>query len=157
MVEIRLKAIGLTVALSFFMILAFVLAVGTGPLVAWVTTVLGPAGANGILILNWTVMLATVTFVIATIYDQCPDVDLPWRWFSPGSVVFTSGFVATTLAFSFYVARLRILRQDVRIARRGDRAALWMYLLALLLLLGGEVDGILLTESRREQGEDIPK
>jgi membrane protein len=155
--KIRLKAIGLTVALSFFMILAFVLAVGTGPLVAWLTTVLGPAGAKGILILNWTVMLATVTFVIATIYDQCPDVDLPWRWFSPGAVVFTLGFFATTLAFSFYVSQFGSYDKTYGSLGAVIVLLLWMYLVALLLLLGGEVDGILLTESRREQGEDIPK
>jgi membrane protein len=155
--KIRLKAIGLTVALSFFMILAFVLAVGTAPLAAWVATILGPLGGVGILVVNWSVMLATDTFVVATIYDQCPDVDLPWRWFSPGSVVFTFGFFTTTLAFSFYVAKFGSYDKTYGSLGAVIVLLLWMYLLALLLLLGGEVDGVLLTESRREQGEDIPK
>ncbi|HEV7734738.1 MAG TPA: YihY/virulence factor BrkB family protein [Candidatus Binatia bacterium] len=155
--KLRLKAIGLTVGLSFFMILAFVLAVGTGPLVAWVSDILGPLSGIGLALVNWVVMLGAVTLVIATIYDQCPDVDLPFRWFSPGSVVFTAGFVTTTLAFSFYVGHFGSYDKTYGSLGAVIVLLLWMYLLALLLLLGGELDGLLLTESRREQGEDVPR
>src|SRR5215831_17745199 len=51
--KVRLLAVGLTVALSFFMILAFVLAVGSGPLAAWLAGLLGPYGAVALLVANW--------------------------------------------------------------------------------------------------------
>ena len=84
MVEVRLIAIAVVVvAMSFFMILAFVLAVSSAPLAAWVAGMLGPAGGIGLLVANWLVALTAITLVIATIYHVCPDVDFPWRWFSP--------------------------------------------------------------------------
>ena len=85
-------AIALTIAMSFFMILAFVLAVSSAPLAALVAGMLGPLGGIGLMLGNWLIVLAAITFVIATIYHVCPDVDFPWRWFSPGSVIFTLGF-----------------------------------------------------------------
>jgi membrane protein len=73
--KVRLLAIGLTVALSFFMILAFVLAVGSGPLATWLADFLGPLGAIALLLLNWLAVLAAITLVIASVYHFCPDVD----------------------------------------------------------------------------------
>src|SRR5262245_5585712 len=73
--KVRLLAIGLTVALSFFMILAFVLAVGSGPLAAWVGQQLGPAGGVTLLVVNWLTALAAVKIGRASVYHFCPDVD----------------------------------------------------------------------------------
>jgi len=141
--KVRLLAVGLTVAMSFFMILAFVLAVSSAPLAAWVAGMLGPAGGIALLLGNWIVALAAITLVIATIYHVCPDVDFPWRWFSPGSVLFTLGFGATTVAFSYYVARFGSYDKTYGSLGAVIILLLWMYLLALFLLLGGEVNAYL--------------
>src|SRR5262249_17851334 len=79
--RVRIIAIELPVAMSFFMIVAFILAVSSAPLAVMVANMFGPAGGIGLLIANWVVALAAITFVIATIYHVCPDVDFPWRWF----------------------------------------------------------------------------
>lgn len=140
---IRLRSLGLTVALSFFMILAFVLAVGSTPLANWVAGFLGPAGGIALLIGNWLLVIAAVTLVIATIYDACPNVELPWRWFSPGSVLFTVGFGATSLGFSSYVSRFASYDRTYGSLGAVIILLLWMYLLALFLLLGGELNALL--------------
>ncbi|MCW5892785.1 MAG: YihY/virulence factor BrkB family protein [bacterium] len=141
--RVRLRALWLTVALSFFMILAFVLAVGSTPLARWVAGYLGPLGGVGLLAANWLVVIAAVTLVVATIYDACPDVELPWRWFSPGSVLFTLGFGATSLAFSTYVSRFGSYDRTYGSLGAVIILLLWMYLLALFLLLGGELNALL--------------
>jgi membrane protein len=140
---VRLIAIGLVVAMSFFMILAFVLAVSSGPLAAWVAGMLGAAGAVALLVANWLVVLAAITLVIATIYHVCPDVDFPWRWFSPGSVLFTLGFAATTLGFSYYVTHFGTYDKTYGSLGAVIILLLWMYFVAFLLLLGGEVNAYL--------------
>jgi len=66
--RVRIIAIELTIAMSFFMIVAFVLAVSSAPLAVMVADMLGPAGGIGLLVANWVVALAAITFVIATIY-----------------------------------------------------------------------------------------
>jgi membrane protein len=150
--KVRLLAIGLTVALSFFMILAFVLAVGSGPLAKWLADFLGPLGAIALLLLNWVAVLAAITLVIASVYHFCPDVDFPWRWFSPGSVLFTLGFGATTLAFSYYVARFGSFDKTYGSLGAVIILLLWMYLLALFVLLGGEINAYLDREAEDYTG-----
>ena len=150
--KVRLLAIGLTVALSFFMILAFVLAVGSGPLAAWLAGVLGPLGALALLLLNWLAVLAAITLVIASVYHFCPDVDFPWRWFSPGSVLFTLGFGGTTMAFSYYVARFGSFDKTYGSLGAVIILLLWMYLLALFVLLGGEINAYLDREAEDHAG-----
>jgi membrane protein len=152
--KVRLLAIGLTVALSFFMILAFVLAVGSGPLAAWLADFLGPLGAIALLLLNWLAVIAAITLVIASVYHFCPDVDFPWRWFSPGSVLFTLGFGATTMAFSYYVARFGSFDKTYGSLGAVIILLLWMYLLALFVLLGGEINAYLDREAEDYAGSD---
>ena len=150
--KVRLLAIGLTVALSFFMILAFVLAVGSGPLAARLVDFLGPLGAIALLLLNWLAVLAAITLVIASVYHFCPDVDFPWRWFSPGSVLFTLGFGATTMVFSYYVARFGSFDKTYGSLGAVIILLLWMYLLALFVLLGGEINAYLDREAEDYTG-----
>ena len=152
--KVRLLAIGLTVALSFFMILAFVLAVGSGPLAARLVDFLGPLGAIALLLLNWLAVLAAITLVIASVYHFCPDVDFPWRWFSPGSVLFTLGFGATTMVFSYYVARFGSFDKTYGSLGAVIILLLWMYLLALFVLLGGEINAYLDREAEDHAGSD---
>lgn len=151
--RLRLKALGLTIALSFFMIVAFVLAVGSAPLASWVAGFLGPVGGVALLVVNWVVVIAAVTLVIATIYDACPNVELPWRWFSPGSVLFTFGFGMTSLAFSTYVSRFGSYDRTYGSLGAVIILLLWMYLLALFVLLGGELNALL---DRDEGVGDVP-
>lgn len=139
----RLAAIAIVVGMSFFMIVAFVLAVGSAPLAARVGTLLGPAGGFALIAGNWLVALAAITLVTATLYHVCPDVDFPWRWFSPGSVLFTLGFAVTTSAFSYWVSHFGTYDKTYGSLGAVIILLLWMYLVALLLLLGGEVNGYL--------------
>ena len=141
--KVRLVAIGVVVATSSFTILAFVLTVSSGPLAAWVAGMLGPAGGLALLVGNWLVALAAITLVTATVYHVCPDVDLPWRWFSPGAVLFTLGFAATTLGFSYYVTHFGTYDKTYGSLGAVIILLLWMYFIALLLLLGGEVNAYL--------------
>jgi len=141
--RVRLIAIGIVVATSFFMILAFVLTVSSGPLAARVADMLGPAGAVALFAVNWLVALAAITLVTATIYHVCPDVDFPWRWMSPGSLLFALGFAATTLGFSYYVTHFGSYDKTYGSLGAVIILLLWMYFVALLLLLGGEVNAYL--------------
>jgi membrane protein len=148
--RVRFIALGLTIAMSFFMILAFVLAVSSAPLAALVAGMLGPLGGIGLMLGNWLVALAAITFVIAAIYHVCPDVDVPWRWFSPGSVIFTLGFGATTMLFSFYVAHFASYDKTYGSLGAVIIMLLWMYLVALLVVFGGEVNAYLDRQSSAE-------
>jgi membrane protein len=140
----RLEALWLTIALSFFMMLSFVLTLFAGPLARLVAGYLGPAGAVATLVFNWGLSLALMTLVTATVYYVCPDVDdQEWQWLSPGSVVFVAGFGLASLAFSMWVSRFA--SYDKTYGSLGAPIVLlfWLYLLASILLLGGELNALL--------------
>jgi membrane protein len=99
---------------------------------------LGPLGGIGLMLGNWLIALAAITFVIATIYHVSRR-RLPWRWFSPGSVIFTLGFGGTTILFSFYVAHFASYDKTYGSLGAVIILLLWMYLVALLVVFGGEV------------------
>jgi membrane protein len=140
----RLEALWLTVALSFFMILAFVLTLFAGPLATLVASHLGPVGGAATLVFNWGLSLGLMTLVTATIYYVCPDVDeLPWQWLSPGVIVFIMGFGGASFGFSMWVSRFASYDKTYGSLGAPIMLMFWLYLLATFLLLGGELNALL--------------
>jgi len=141
--RLRLEAIGLTLALSLLMVIAFVLGPLGGQLVAAVTSVFGPFAGMVATIVRWVASLASVMIVVAAIYSVCPAVRHEWRWIRPGSVLFTLGFAGTSAVFSYYVEHVATYDKTYGSLGAVIVLLLWMYLLALFLLLGGELNAYL--------------
>jgi membrane protein len=141
--RLRLEAIGLTVVLSLLMIVAFVLGPFGGSLVNLVTSLFGPFAGTLAVVVRWVGTVAAVTLVVAAIYYVCPAVRREWQWIRPGAALFTLGFAGTSAAFSYYVERFG--SYDKTYGSLGGVIILlfWMYLLALFLLLGGELNAFL--------------
>lgn len=140
----RLEALWLTIALSAFVIVAFVLTLFAGPLASLVASYLGPAGAVATLVINWSISLALMTLVTATVYYVCPDVDdQPWQWLSPGTVLFVAGFGAASLGFSMWVSRFGSYDKTYGSLGAPIILLFWLYLLTTFLLLGGELNALL--------------
>ena len=140
----RLEALWLTVALSLFVIVAFVLTLFAGPMATAAAGYLGPVAGAATVAFNWTVSLGLMTLVTATVYYVCPDAaHLRWQWLSPGVAVFVSGFTLASAGFSIWVARFG--SYDKTYGSLGAPIVLlfWLYLLAAFLLLGGELDAFL--------------
>jgi len=140
--HVRLYAIGLTVGLSVFLILAFVLTLFGGQVVDLVGRHLGPAAAVSALVVRWTITVAAVLLIVAAIYYACPALEKEWQWIRPGAVLFTLGFAATSAAFSYYVGHFA--SYDATYGSLGAVIILlvWMYILAVFLLLGGELNAL---------------
>lgn len=141
--RVRLQAMGLTIMLSLFLILTFVLTVFGGQLAALIGGWFGPRGELVALVIGWAVLIGAVTIVVASIDYACPATPPRWRWLTPGSLVFMLGFTAVSAAFSYYVQRFAVY--DATYGSLGAVIVLlvWMYLLAAFLLLGGEVNALL--------------
>jgi membrane protein len=149
----RLEALWLTIALSLFVIVSFVLTLFAGPLAALVAGYLGPAGAVATLAINWSLSLVLMTLVTATVYYVCPDVDdQRWQWLSPGVVVFIVGFGLASLGFSMWVTRFATYDKTYGSLGAPIVLLFWLYLLATCLLLGGELNALL--DERRATRDD---
>ena len=122
--RVRIMAIALTVAMSFFMIVAFVLAVSSAPLAALVAGMLGPLGGH---------RPAAGELAGRAGGDHVGDRDhLPRvsRRRLPLALVLArvgassrSDSRGTTIAVLVLRRPLRLVRQDLRLARRGDHPA----------------------------------
>ena len=142
--QTRLEALALTVGLSAFVIVAFVLTLFAGPLASLVASYLGPVGGVATIAINWTISIVLVTFITATIYYFGPDVPAqPWQWLSPGVTLFTAGFGLASAAFSMWVARFAAYDKTYGSLGAPIILLFWLYLLATFLLLGGELDALL--------------
>jgi membrane protein len=149
----RLEGLGLTIALSFFVILAFVLTLFAGPLARFVAGYLGPAGGVATIVINWGLSLSLMTLVTATLYYVAPDVDdLEFEWLSPGVVVFIAGFGVASAGFSMWVSRFASYDKTYGSLGAPIILLFWLYLLATFLLLGGELNALL--DERRATGGD---
>ncbi len=141
--RLRLDAIGLTFGLSLLMIVAFILGPFGGALVNLVTGVFGPFAGTLAVVVRWVGSVTAVMLVVAAIYYVCPAVHREWQWIRPGAVLFTLGFAGTSAAFSFYVQRFGSYDKTYGSVGGVIILLFWMYLLALFLLLGGELNAFL--------------
>jgi membrane protein len=141
--RVRLRAIGLTVGLSLVMIVTFVLTIFGGQMAKLVGEVIGPAAGFAALVIRWTVALLGVTVVVVAIDHAGPATPRTWRWVTPGSLVFIGGFAAASAAFSYYVGRFASYNATYGSLGAVIVMLLWLYILAVFLLLGGEVNALL--------------
>jgi membrane protein len=149
--QARLYAIGLTVALSLFMITAFLLTVFGGHVVRLVAHHVGHLAGIVALVVRWTMTVGAVVLLVAAAYWACPAIPRRWRWVTPGTVLFMFGFAATSFAFSYYVGRFASYDKTYGSLGAVIILLFWMYILALFLLLGGELDAVLL-QARSDPG-----
>jgi membrane protein len=139
---VRLQAVGLVVGLSTFMIVAFVLGLFGGPIVNLITSYFGPAAGLASTVIRWVLVIGAVTLMLGVLYHVGPNVKSPWRWLTPGSMLVTIGFGATSAAFSYYVSNFGSYN-----ATYGSLGAViillfWTYLFAVFLVLGGQLNAL---------------
>src|SRR5437868_10304550 len=125
------------------MIIAFVLGPFGGSLVNLVTSLFGPFAGALAVVVRWVGTVSAVMLVVAAIYYVCPAVRREWQWIRPGAAVFTLGFAGTSAAFSLYVERFGSYDKTYGSVGGVIILLFWMYLLALFLLLGGELNAFL--------------
>lgn len=152
----RLAALGL--ALGTVLVVAAVLAmVVVGPLLGSGQELAERIGAGGAFAVlwdwaRWPVMLAALVAWTATIFHLAPNHRSPWRDDLPGAVLTTGLWAALSLGLRAYLALAPGTNQVLGALGGILIVLLWLYLLAIGLLVGGEVNAILL--HRRARGQD---
>jgi membrane protein len=141
--RVRLQAMGLTIGLSMFMVVTFVLTIFGGQLAALIGRTVGPMAEVVALVIRWSVVVGAVMVVVGAIDYACPATPPTWRWLTPGSLVFMLGFGLCSAAFSYYVDRFGSYDKTYGSLGAVIILLVWMYMLAAFLLLGGEVNALL--------------
>jgi membrane protein len=92
---------------------------------------------------RWGLTLVAVTLLFAVFYWIGPNRKPPsWKWLSPGGLLATVLWVLASLGFSLYISGFGGSYAETYGALAGVVVlVLWLYLSALALLLGAELNG----------------
>ncbi|HVM34871.1 MAG TPA: YihY/virulence factor BrkB family protein [Actinomycetota bacterium] len=146
---IRLRVIALgsaivTVLLSAVMLAAFVVGplFGSGERLA---ERIGLGGAVGYLWvwLRWPVSFALLVSWATTLYHVVPDRRGHWKDDLPGAMFASVGWLVASLGLSAYLRIAGSSNLIFGVLGGGLILLVWLYLLALALLLGAELNGVL--------------
>lgn len=117
--------------------------VGIAAMVAAPSTLarFGYAGFQGAAILRWPVFLILATLLFSLLYRFGPCLPDPhWRWTTPGGVLAAVGWMAMSIAFSFYVGNFG--HYDRTYGSLGAIVGFltWIWLSLMVVLFGAELN-----------------
>ncbi|HKU76713.1 MAG TPA: YihY/virulence factor BrkB family protein [Pyrinomonadaceae bacterium] len=139
----RLTSIGLTMALSIFIIGALVLVVAGGRIAEWLAAHygFGPVFPLAWKIIQWPAVLACMTFAFALIYYVAPDFrKQSWQWLTPGSVIGVVLWLLVSLGFRVYLHYFNSYNATYGSLGAVIILMLWLYFTGAAVLIGGEVN-----------------
>jgi membrane protein len=151
----RLVAVGLTIGLALFIVaaLAFVM---IGPEVAgWAARNVGlaPAVAWVWIVIRWPLIILLVMLGIDLVYHFAPNLKHTWAWITPGSVLATVLWIASSLAFKFYVSRFADFNATHGAIGGVIVVMLWFYVSSFAILIGAELNSVI--EQARHQTRPV--
>jgi membrane protein len=139
--KLNLIALGLTLGLLAGGIIAIAL-VAVLPAAARLLAA-GPATKWLLLLAQWPLLIVLVMLGLALLYRFAPDRDKPqWRWVSPGAIAATILWILGSVAFTVYVANILLT---------------WLYLSALMVLLGAVINAQAERQTRKDSTEGRPR
>lgn len=105
-------------------------------------------------LVRWAGGLAALIVLFATIYYVAPNRGAPrWVWVSPGGLLAAGIWLVASLGFSFYVSSFGKYAQTYGSLAGVVVLLLWLYLTALAVVLGGELNAELERQSAARKGE----
>jgi membrane protein len=158
--KVRLTAIGLTVVLAVFVLLAFGL-VMLGPWMAdWMADHFGfgPVFVWSWKILQWPLVFVLVAVGLAVLNYYAPDAEQDWTWITPGAVLATALWLLASLAFRFYLANFADYNETYGSLGGAIILMLWFYISSMAVLMGAEMNAEIEHASPhgKEAGEKVP-
>ena len=154
--KLNLIAIGLTLGLLGGGIIALSLVVIL-PAAAQLLA-LGAATKWLLLLAQWPLLIVLGMVGLAALYRYGPDRDKPqWRWVSSGAVVATLLWIVASAGFTIYVANFNSF--DKTYGSLGAVVILltWLYLSALMVLLGAVINAQSERQTRKDSTEGAPQ
>lgn len=141
----RFVAIALTMALALFTLvaLAFVL---IGPTVAsraaaWLG--LAPAVALVWQLIRWPIIVLSAVLGVDLVYHFAPNRASRWAWITPGALVATALWIASSFGFKFYITNFADYTATYGTIGGVIVTMLWFYVSGLAILTGAELNGVI--------------
>ena len=112
---------------------------------------IGAIGTVLVEVVRWVVLLGGLLVGLAVLYRWAPDRDnARWRWVSPGAIAAAVAWLLASVLFSIYVTNFGSYNETYGSLGAIVVVMLWLYLTALVIVLGAELN----TELERQTAED---
>lgn len=141
----RLLALALTMVLALFIIVSLTMVL-VGPDAAaraagWIGA--GPTALMLWSVFRWPLMVVLVTFGINLVYHFAPNRRVRWAWLTPGAVVATVLWIASSFAFKLYIVNFGNYTATYGAIGGIIITMLWFYVSSLAILVGAELNGVI--------------
>ncbi len=103
---------------------------------------------------GWAITLLTITVALAVLYYFAPNVDIPFRWITPGGFVATILLLISNRILTLFVANFRY---DLFYGQLGAGIVLlvWLYVAGLVVLIGLEINAMLAHIAQEHQHANV--
>ena len=141
----RLVAIALSLLFVVLVLGGFSLIVLGGQIQEWLGSRFGfdDALLAFIIVFRWVIILAGLLLAFSVIYYLAPNVELPFKLITAGSVVGVVVFLVASLAFAWYTQSFG--NYDATYGSVGAVMVLmmWLYIAGLAILFGSEINALI--------------
>lgn len=146
----RLTGLGLGLATVVIVVVSLAVVV-VGPLLGRGEEVADVVGLGSAFVWTWDVARLPALFVLVTawlilVFHVAPNRTTPWRSSLPGALLTTTTWLLATAGFNLYVRLVVDSSPVLGVLGGGVILLTWIYLLSIALLLGGELNAILLED-----------
>jgi membrane protein len=109
-------------------------------------------------VLRWPALFVTIVVSLACIYRFGPSRrDARWRWVIWGSVFGAVLWIAASMLFSWYVANFDSYNHRYGSLGAGVGFMVWLWISAVIVLLGGELNAEMEHQTASDTTEGPPK
>ena len=149
-------AVALTVLGGALLVAAFLIFVAGQVYGLRIAEELGMGGVAATLfaLARWPVVTVLAVTGTAVLFWAAPDARLPFRWLTPGAVLFTVGWLVLTFLFGLYVASLGSFNETYGALASVVVLLLWFYITGLIFFLGPELNALLARRAEAEAREE---
>jgi len=141
----RLVAIALSLLFVVLVLGGFSLIVLGGQIQEWLGSRFGfdDALLAFIIVFRWVIILAGLLLAFSVIYYLAPNVELPFKLITAGSVVGVVVFLVASLAFAWYTQSFGNYAATYGSVGAVMVLMMWLYIAGLAILLGSEVNALI--------------
>jgi membrane protein len=143
-------AIGLTIALGLALALTSAVFLAGSEIAADVTDRIGLGETWRFVwsIVRWPAIAAILVVAVSALYWAAPNMDAPFKWLTPGSVLTVVVWAIATSGLGFYFSHFAGYAGGAYGALGGVLVFIfWLDLMILILLLGAELNSVLLLQA----------
>lgn len=100
---------------------------------------------------RWPIVIVFSLAATAVLYWAAPNVNLPFKWITPGAVLFTAGWLVASYLFGLYVAHFGAYNTTYGTLGGVVILLIWFYITGLILLLGAQLNAVVAQEAVPEK------